>query len=487
MKRTLLMERVLDQTRLAVIEDGALCELTIEQPGSESLSGNVYLGRVCNVLPGMNAAFVDIGLEKNGFLAAGDIRLPVQGDGALAAALGKARIEKLVRPGGEIAVQVIRSQPGAKGPQLSCHITLPGRLMALMCGVQYVGVSRRIDDGTERERLYKAGKSLIENTDVGIILRTAARGANEDALRTEFERLLSLMEDIRQKSRHCAAPRLLYDDNDLAVQAVRDLLTDDVDAVWADDADCFAQLMACARTYVPALAGRIRLHDGQTPLFDLYRVDAQADRALQRRVWLDGGGSLVIEETEALTVVDVNTAKNTGKRGADETILQTNLEAARELTRQLRLRDIGGIIVVDFIDMRRDEDRQALMRRLRECAARDRNHTTVVDMTPLGLVELTRKRVRQSLSKQLTHACAHCGGTGAVPTHEATARRIARELWRRRRGGDDTALLIEASAPVCAALKRIGIARDGRAVVRVGSGLDAGEYRLSPLDGKGQK
>lgn len=487
MKRTLLMERVLDQTRLAVIEDGALCEMYLQQPGSENLAGNVYLGRVSNVLPGMNAAFVDIGLEKNGFLAAGDIRLPVQGDGALAEALGKARIENLVRPGGEIAVQVIRSQPGAKGPRLSCHISLPGRLMALMRGVAYVGVSRRIDDGAERERLYKAGRSLTEKTDVGIILRTAAQGAGESALRAEYERLSSLLADILEKSRHCAAPRLLYDDNDLAVRAVRDLLADDVDALWADDADCFARLVACARAYAPELAGRIRLHDGQTPLFDLYRVDAQADRALGKRVWLDGGGSLVIEETEALTVVDVNTAKNTGKRSADETILKTNREAARELMRQLRLRDIGGIIVVDFIDMRRDGDRQALMELLRECAARDRNHTTVVDITPLGLVELTRKRVRQSLSRQLTRACSHCGGTGAAPAHEATARRIARELWRRRRGGDDTALLIEASAPVCAALKNIGIARDGRAVVRASSEPDAGEYRLSPLDGKGQK
>ena len=481
MKKILLMERVMDQTRLAVIEDGQLCELYHQRPNDENLSGNIYLGRVENVLPGMNAAFVDVGMENNGFLAAGDIRLFAQGDRALAGMLGKVRIEKLVRPGQQLLVQAIRAEPGAKGARLSCHITLPGRSMVLLAGIKYVGVSKKISSDDERARLRNIGLSLTQDGTGGVILRTAAQGMNETQLRAEYVSLQARLADIRRQAEYTKGPKLVYDDNDLALHAVRDMLAEDVEAIWADDRACHERLTALAGGMAPELADRIQRHTGDTPLFDLYRVDAQADKALERYVWLKSGGSLVIEETEALTVVDVNTGKNTGKRDSDDTILAVNLEAATELMRQLRLRDIGGTVVVDFINMRREADRQALLAALRECAAGDRNRTRVVDITALGLVELTRKRARQSLSSQLTHTCPTCDGNGVVPAHEATARRAVRELWRRRRGGDDTALRLEAASGVCGWIKRIGIPEGGRTELSPTDAHGEGAYRFTPM------
>lgn len=483
-KQILLMERVMDQTRLAVIEDGALCELYEQRPSGENLSGNIYLGRVENVLPGMNAAFVDIGMEKKGFLAAGDIRLFSQGDRALSTMLGKARIEKLVRPGQQVLVQVIRAQPGAKGPRLSCHITLPGRTMVLLAGISYVGVSRKIGDNCERARLRDIGLSLTGDGADGVIIRTAARGLDEAALRAEFTVLKAQWADLKRRAEYTAAPKLLHDDNDLALHAVRDRLTEDVEAVWTDDESCFDRMTALAGAMAPGLADRIQMHSGETPLFDLYRVDSQIDRALERYVWLKSGGSLVIDETEAMTVVDVNTSKNTGRRDADDTILDANCEAARELMRQLRLRDIGGMVVVDFIDMRREGDREKLMDVLRVYAEADRNRTRVVDITALGLVELTRKRVRQSLSRQLTHTCSACGGNGTVPSHETTARRAMRDLWRRRRAGDGTALRLEAAPAVCGWIKKIGLPEGGAVKLLPTDTMAAGEYRFTPMESK---
>jgi len=484
MKQVLLMERVMDQTRLAVVEDNRLCEMYIQRPNGENQSGNIYLGRVENVLPGMNAAFVDIGMEKKGFLAAGDIRLFSQGDRALSTALGKARIEQLVRPGQDVLVQAIRSQPGAKGPRLSCHITLPGRTMVLLAGVKYVGVSKKIGDAGERARLREVGLSLVGDGADGVILRTAAQGQDEAALRAEFASLKAQWAEMKRRARYTIAPKLVHDDNDLALQAVRDMLTQDVEALWTDDEACHDRMTALAKAMTPGLADRIRLHTGETPLFDLYRVDSQLDKALERYVWLKSGASLVIDETEALTVVDVNSGKNTGRRDADDTILAVNCEAARELMRQLRLRDTSGMIVVDFIDMRREGDSEKLMDVLRECAAIDRNRTRVVDITALGLVELTRKRVRQSLSRQLTHTCSACGGNGVVPSHEATARRALRELWRRRRAGDATALRLEGAPAVCGILKKIGMPEGGAVQLSPAEAMGAGEYRFTPMESK---
>lgn len=482
MKQTLLMENVMGQTRLAVIEDGALCELYVERPGLENQAGGIYLGRVENVLPGMNAAFVDIGLEKKGFLCAGDLPAAAQGDDALAKELGGARIEKRVRPGQEIPVQVVKIPSGTKGPRLSNHIALPGRLMVLLPGVRYVGVSRKIQDEAERTRLREIGASAMGDKDMGMILRTASKDASPDAVAAEYDNLCALWRDIEIKARGAIAPKRLYSGNSLEHQAIRDRLCGDVDVLWADGDGLCERLRFLGQILAPQWLDRIRPHCGTTPLFDLYRVDEQLDRAMQKYVWLKSGGSLVIEETEALTVVDVNTGKYTGKRDAEETVFRNNCEAAREIMRQLRLRDLGGIIVVDFIDMKGTAHREALLELLREEARRDQNRVCVVGITPLGLVEMTRKKLRPPLSRQLMHTCSDCGGNGVVPSHETAARRIIRDIWRRRRTGQDNAVLVEAAAPVCGWLKTIGAPEGGTVYVRPCGDMAAGEYRLSPAD-----
>ena len=473
----------MDQERLALIEDGALCALYHRRPDSEDLTGNIYLGRVENLLPGMNAAFVDIGLEKKGFLSAGDIRLYAQGDAQLCKALGNRKIGDLARPGQDVLVQVVKSQTGGKGPRLSCHLTLPGRLMVLLPGVRYVGVSRKIEGEDARSRLRAWGQRLLDAFGAGLILRTASQEAGYEAIKAEYRDLLTGYEALRQQAAHLIAPKLLRDENDLSLIAVRDMLDGDVQAVWADDEGSYERLRACALRLAPGLADRVRLHEGDVPLFDLYRVDTQAEQALERRVWLKSGGFLVIDEAEALTAVDVNTGKNAGGRCAEDTIVKTNREAAAEVMRQLRLRDIGGMIVVDFINMKREADRQALIELMREIAARNRDRTTVVDITPLGLVELTRKRARQSLRAQLTRGCPHCSGSGAVLSHEAAARRVLRGIWRRRRLGDSTPLVVEAAPGVCGWIRKIGMPPGGPVRLIAKEGLEAGEYRLAPDDG----
>ena len=477
--RTLLIERLLGQTRLAVIEDGRLMELYVERPGMENVVGNLYLGRVERVVAGMNAAFVDLGLQKSGFLAMDNAP---SNDPALKAALGDRRIEKLLRPGQSVLVQVTKAQSGVKGPRVSMDITLPGRMMALLGETRYVGVSRKITDADERARLHGIGSALLAEGGAGLILRTASMGASEASIREEYARLSDWWRAIRTRAEHGVAPVCLHDDNALALRAVRDKLGPRVDALWVDGEALFEEISELASRIAPEWTDRISLHTGQTPLFDLYRVDAQADKALQKYVWLDSGGSIVIEETEALTVCDVNTGKYLGRKDAEDTRFRANLEAARELMRQIRLRDIGGIVVADFIDMKSEAQQKALLDALRAYARDDDTRVNVAGITSLGLVEMTRKKARQSLSRQLLHTCSDCGGNGAVPSHETTARRIVRELWRRRRAGDASALLVEAGAKVCGWLKTIGAPSGGATYARAKTDLAAGEYSVAPVD-----
>ena len=475
MTRTLLIERVMDETRLAVIEEGQLMELYVQRPDAENLTGNIYLGRVEQVVPGMNAAFIDLGTAKNGFLASEDA-------GTADSAAGEARIEKLLRPGQPVLVQVTKSQPGGKGPRLSRSITLPGRYMALLGGERSVGVSRKIADVDERARLHDIGMALMKAGGSGLILRTAAEGASEEALSGEYSRLTERWNALANTAEHAIAPKLLHDDNALYLRAIRDKLGPRVDALWVDGEALHREMVNAASILAPAWADRIRLHTGATPLFDLWRVDSQADKALQKYVWLKSGGSIVIEETEALTVVDVNTGKFTGGKDAADTRFKANLEAAGELMRQLRLRDIGGIVVVDFIDMNSEEQKQALLDALVTLAKNDDTRVNIAGITRLGLVELTRKKERQSLSRQLMHTCSDCGGNGVVPSHETTARRLVRELWRRRRSGDASALLVEAEAKVYGWVKTIGAPPGGPTYARAKAGMAAGEYAVSPVD-----
>ena len=464
MRQTFLLERVGDETRLAVIEDDRLCELYIHRPGSDDAAGSVWLGRVENNVPGLNAAFVDIGAEKKGFLDAGDAP-----DG------------RLPRPGQAVMVQVSKVQSGQKGHRLTGRVTLPGRALALLPGQRSAGVSKKIANPDERERLRNIAAALTEGSDMGVILRTASAGMPEAALRREYAALVEQWRRIEQRAAHAMPPAPLFDNDSLPLRVARDMLTDDVDAVWVEGEALFDEVGGWIDLYVPEKAGLLKRHDGATPLYDLYRVDSQLEKALRKYVWLKSGGSLVIEETEAMTVIDVNTGKFTGAGNLEDTIFRINCEAAEEIARQLRLRNIGGIVIVDFIDMADAGRNEALLDRLRELAKADRSRLTVVGMTGLGLVELTRKKARRPLSKQLMHVCPACGGDGVAPSHETVARRAARDIWRRRRAGGEGALLIEAEGGVIARLKALN-APEGVAVYLKTSRAQSGAYEISPAD-----
>ena len=476
--RDLALERVQDQTRLAVLEDGKLCEIYYERGSRTKLAGNIYAGRVQNVLPGMNAAFVDIGLKKNAFLYAADICIDTRDQRELRDQLERARIERMLRPGQMIVVQVVKEPGGGKGPRISGNLSLPGRLTVLLPTLKYAGVSKKIGEAGERDRLYAAAQALSAESGAGVIVRTAGEGANEDELRADYARLLLDWERIQTEARHSAQPRLIQPDGDLALRAVRDMLDEDVSRVRTDDEGLYARLTACARALTPALAERVELFRSQTPLFDLLRVDRQLEAALERQVHLKSGGTLVIDETEAMTVIDVNTAKFTGKQSLEETIFQLNCEAAREIARQLRLRDLGGIIIIDFIDMAAAGDRERLIDCLREALRGDRNRTNVLGMTNLGLVEMTRKKVRRPLSRQLMRDCSACQAAGREWTHESVAYRAVRELWRRRRMGDDTPYRIETGEKVAEWIQAIGL--PGGGPVTVVSGGGARDFELLP-------
>ena len=442
MKRILALERAGRETRLAVLEDGRLCEIYFERGGSAGLTGNIYAGRVQNVLSGMNAAFVDIGIKKNGFLSADDFA------GEL-------------RPGQMVIVQAAKEPGGSKGPRLTGKITLPGRNVVLLPGIRYAGVSKKISEGEERDRLFAIASALSEDCGHGIIVRTLGEGASAEALRADCERVAADWSRIEAEARHSASPRLIRADGELALKAVREMLDDGVERVRTDDEGLYERLRSHAKALTPQYVERIELVRTETPLFDLLRIDRQLEQALERRVHLKSGGNLVIDETEALTVIDVNTAKFTGRQSLRETLLRLNCEAADEIARQLRLRDIGGIVIVDFIDMDSEADREALLAHLREALKADPNRTTVLGMTALGLVELTRRKERQPLKIQLTHECVSCRGTGREWSHESLAYRAARELWRRRRAGDDTAYRIVTGEKVAGWLKTIGLPEGG--------------------------
>ena len=481
MKREIALEHVANRTRLAVIEDGRLCEILYDQSRRRELTGGIYVGRVQNILPGMNAAFVDIGANKNAYLAAGDIGIDTRGDAALSDALRSERIEKRVRPGQMLICQVVREPGGAKGPRISQNITLPGRKLVLLPTLRYAGVSRKITDETERARLHKIALELAENG-AGAIVRTAGEGADAAELAAEYADLTEKWHRIETEAAASRTPRRIETETGFAEAAVRDFLTEDTDAMRTDDPDLFRELIEAAEKTVPALRDRISLVDFETPLFDLLRVDAQIEEALARRVNLKSGGTIVIDETEAMTVIDVNTAKFVGKTDLEETVFRLNCEAAEEIARQARLRDLGGIIIIDFIDMENPANREALTVFLRKQFARDRNRTTVLGMTELGLMQVTRKKLRRPLGRILARECPLCGGSGTVLSVEETAHQAVRELWRRRRRGDTTKYRIVAGEGVAACIREIGLDDEN---VRVQTARRNG-YEIVPEDGKGE-
>ncbi|HJP76884.1 MAG TPA: translation initiation factor IF-2 N-terminal domain-containing protein [Pseudonocardiaceae bacterium] len=399
-----------DVVQIGVTEDGVLVEHFVTSAGSGSLVGNVYLGRVQNVLPSMEAAFVDIGRGRNAVLYAGEV------DWDAAGLEGKARkIEQALATGDSVLVQVTKDPVGHKGARLTTQISLPGRFLVYVPGGGATGISRKLPDN-ERKRLKDVLKRIVPE-DAGVIIRTASEGVSEEELGRDVRRLRAQWEVIQEKAGapKAKAPQLLYEEPDLLIKVVRDLFTEDFSALIVQGATAFDTINDYVTHVAPDLADRLRKHVGQTDVFTEHRIDEQIMKALDRKVWLPSGGYLVIDRTEAMTVIDVNTGKFTGSGGnLEETVTRNNLEAAEEIVRQLRLRDVGGIIVVDFIDMVLESNRDLVLRRLTECLGRDRTRHQVAEVTSLGLVQMTRKRVGTGLLEAFSTPCEHCRGRGVV-------------------------------------------------------------------------
>jgi ribonuclease G len=444
------------ETRVAVLEDGRLVEISLERPETERVAGNIYKAKVENVLPGMQAAFVDIGLEKNAFLYVADAAPvinfdEVEGDEPPKIKKGLA-INKLLKPGQKITVQVTKDPIGTKGARVSAYVTLPSHYVVLMPSVDYVGVSRRIADPKERQRL-RTLAAKIKPRGMGVIVRTAAEGHDAQDIQADINYLANLWRKVQQRSKSGTAPRVLHQDMGLVGRIVRDVLTESVTRVVVDSQEEYDRVKEMLAEMAPALLDRVELHNrAQGDLFAASGVEAELDRALARRVWLKNGGYLVIDETEAFTVFDVNTGRYVGSTSLAQTVLDTNLEAATEIARQLRLRDIGGIIIVDFIDMEVQEHRQRVLNRLEEHLRRDRTRSHVLGLTELGLVEMTRKKVRQSLGDALTKLCPTCEGRGRVMSEETVAARVRREIRELLRTSEAQALLVEVHPAVAALL-----------------------------------
>jgi ribonuclease E len=416
-------------TQIAVLEGRTLIEHYVSRPADDTtqIDGNIYLGRVQNVLPGMEAAFVDIGTPKNAVLYRGDLRYD-EDDVALAGeedtrlASGRpsgpareARIEQLLHTGQSIICQVTKNPIGTKGARLTQEVSLPGRFVVLIPESETYGISKRLPD-EERRRLRRI-LDEVRPEGHGLIVRTAAEGVSADELARDVSRLLSLWEKVQSAAKTSRPPQLLYREPDLAVRVIREEFNRDYRGVVIDDPKLFAEVKEYVTDISPELAERVELVDPAEeplPLFERFRVHEQVHKALDRKVWLPSGGSIIIERTEALTVIDVNTGKNVGTSNLEETVFRNNLEAAEEIARQLRLRDIGGIIVIDFIDMEVPANRAEVMRVFREALARDKTRTQVFDISELGLVEMTRKRVSEGLVESYSETCPTCGGRGIV-------------------------------------------------------------------------
>ncbi|MFC0212588.1 ribonuclease E/G [Paenibacillus chartarius] len=406
MKRIVLQSGT-DMTRVALLEDELVVEFDMERPLERQQAGSLYLGRVVNVLPGMQAAFVDIGLEKNAFLYIDDL-LPAHLEKQPAV---KPSITELVRPGQTLIVQVDKEPSGTKGARVTTHYSLPGRWLVYMPDAAYVAVSRKIEAEGEKKRL-KALAEEMRRPEEGVILRTVSAGQPAEALLHDLSLLRERWRTVLAAAKSSKAPCLLYRDADLLQRTLRDLVREDVADIVVDCAPAAEQLRALLQPGASAAAPNIRVHDGEVPLFDAFGVTEQLERAFRRKVWLPSGGYLVVDQTEALTVVDVNTGKYTGKIDLEETVLHINLEAAETIARLLRIRNIGGIVIVDFIDMERDSSRLAVLTRMSDSVRRDRIKTNVVGWTKLGLLELTRRKSRDNWSELFVQTCPHCQGKG---------------------------------------------------------------------------
>ena len=499
MKKEIIVNAGDLESRVAILEEGTLAELHVER--EPRIVGNIYKGRVEAVLPGMDAAFADLGLERNAFLCADDVSFTRDQDGASrpegkpsrgkeegrrGREMSYAPIAQKLKVGQEVLVQISRAPVGSKGARATTRLSLPGRYLVLMIGdSRRVGVSRRIEEEKERERLRRLGEALCP-ADCGLILRTEAEGENKGELKRDLDVLLELRRRVEEKAKRSKAPATIHEDLTLTRQIVRDSFTEEVDRLLIDSESAYQNALELLSLSAPKLRKRVQLYREPRPIFAKFGLEEEIDRLLRRRVWLAAGGYISIDQAEAFAAIDVNTGRYTGSRGLADTILRTNLEAATEIARQLRLRDLGGIIVIDFIDMERADHRAKVVAALEKGLTRDRQKTKILNLSRLGLVEMTRKRRGESLLGLLSEICPECAGIGRVRSPLTIALRIERELLEQALEKKAEALLVEAHPRVAALLlgpagarARSTEQRAGRPIyLRSDDSLRHEEYRL---------
>jgi len=427
MSEDILVNVTPQETRVAIMQQAVVQELHVERSTALGLVGNVYIGKVARVLPGMQSAFIDIGCERAAFLHVADI-WEARNHEAIKP------IERLLSEGQSLMVQVVKDPIGTKGARLSTQISVAGRLLVYLPQESHIGISQRIEDEAERAVLREKLTHLLpEGQSGGFIIRTVAESASERELSFDVDYLRKVWAGIEQKALNASPPALLHQDLNLSLRVLRDMVHEDTGRILIDSRETYRRVLGFAQDFIPNVAARVQHYLGERPLFDLYSVEDEIERALARRVELKSGGYLIIDQTEALTTIDVNTGAFVGGRSFDDTIFKTNLEAAQVIARQLRLRNLGGIIILDFIDMESEEHRNAVLHELRKALSRDRVRMTVNGFTQLGLVEMTRKRTRESLAHVLCESCPVCEGRGALKTAQTVCYQILRDILRESR------------------------------------------------------
>ncbi len=510
------------ETRVALVENGQVAELYVERSSDRGIAGNIYKGRVVRVLPGMQAAFVDIDLDKAAFLYVSDIHQAMgdiermlisacatqeeEGEEDIreteegqeyAEVLDLRRIynnipiEDRLQEGQDILVQVAKEPIGSKGARITTHITLPGRNLVFMPTMDHIGVSRRIEDEAERKRLREI-MCEIKTDRCGFIVRTAAEGADTEKLRSEVDFVAKLWQSIQRRAENAPVPSLVYQELDITLRAVRDLFTREVDRLVIDSETEYRKTLSFIETFLPSLQNSVELYEGDEPIFDAYGIEMEIQRALSKKIWLKSGGYIVIETTEALTAIDVNTGRYVGKRNLEETILKTNLEAVKEIAYQLRLRNIGGIIIIDFIDMEKEANRERVWNALRDAMHKDKSKSNILHMSELGLIEMTRKRTKESIGQVLCEPCSYCDGEGYLKSKQTVCYEILRDLERQRGDlfGRDVLVLAhpEVVARFCdeerAPLEKAEEKMHARIEVKADPNMHVEQYEINLMDGE---